>query len=156
VPFVPQTIPLGSSATRKWRSRTQSGVRSGFCALLSSNHYLPNARITLEASLGRCWVWSSKPACGTLCRRWVRLPLASAIFASLGVVRAITSVGRHKVGVQVIQTFHNHLQFFVRLFVLHLCTAVGSGLLFGGAVRMTIRIKFDLAAWVTNRNPHNY
>src|SRR5215470_14073475 len=32
----------------------------------------------LEASLGRCWVRASNPLCGTLCRRWVRLPLASA------------------------------------------------------------------------------
>ena len=37
-----------------------------------------DAKITVEASLGRCWVWSSKPVCGTSCRRWVRLPLASA------------------------------------------------------------------------------
>src|SRR5579883_1571795 len=35
-------------------------------------------RIFVEASLGRCRAWSSKPAWGTLCRRWVRLPLASA------------------------------------------------------------------------------
>ena len=34
--------------------------------------------IALEASLGRCWAWSSKPACGALAPRWVRLPLASA------------------------------------------------------------------------------
>ena len=38
-----------------------------------------HARIALEASLGRCWAWSSKPACGTLRRGWVRLPLASAM-----------------------------------------------------------------------------
>jgi hypothetical protein len=37
----------------------------------------------LEASLGRCWAWSSKPVCAALlCRGWVRLPLASASYFS--------------------------------------------------------------------------
>src|SRR5260370_14941150 len=31
-----------------------------------------------EAILGRCWARASNPLCGTLCRRWVRPPLASA------------------------------------------------------------------------------
>ena len=35
-------------------------------------------KIGLEATLGRCWARASNPSCGTLCRRWVRLPLASA------------------------------------------------------------------------------
>ena len=37
-----------------------------------------SATIGLEASLGRCWARASNPLCGTLCRGWVRLPLASA------------------------------------------------------------------------------
>ena len=49
---------------------TPTGRGAGFVA--------PMLESLLEASLGRCWAWSSKPACGTLCRRWVRLPLASA------------------------------------------------------------------------------
>ena len=37
-----------------------------------------SATIALEAILGRCRVRASNPLCGTLCRGWVRLPLASA------------------------------------------------------------------------------
>jgi len=35
-------------------------------------------QLRVEANLGRCWARASNPPCGTLCRRWVRLPLASA------------------------------------------------------------------------------
>src|SRR5690242_10992976 len=34
--------------------------------------------LRVEANLGRCWARASNPLCGTLCRGWVRLPLASA------------------------------------------------------------------------------
>lgn len=37
-----------------------------------------SATIDPEAILGRCWARASNPLCGTLCRGWVRLPLASA------------------------------------------------------------------------------
>ena len=36
--------------------------------------------LRVEANLGRCWARASNPLCGTLCRGWVRLPLASATF----------------------------------------------------------------------------
>ena len=46
----------------------------------------------MEANLGRCWAWSSKPACGLNGRGWVRPPLASASFFLL--YHQYTKIGR--------------------------------------------------------------
>src|SRR5580692_3628751 len=53
-----------------------SKIRRGISA--TAYHSELQLQSGAEASLGWCRAWSSKPAWGTLCRRWVRLPLASA------------------------------------------------------------------------------
>src|SRR6266849_5874907 len=40
------------------------GIRTRLFSLALSHHGSNDVRIGMEASLGRCWAWSSKPVCG--------------------------------------------------------------------------------------------
>ena len=73
----PKAAVLPLDDRGRWRRLLHLSLPSG------SDPRNDSAKIGPEAILGRCWARASNPLCGTLCRRWVRPPLASAIACPL-------------------------------------------------------------------------